>query len=243
MNENFSIIFSIGRPAAGKSEIIKYLKACSREERQKRFHIGDFKEIDDFPMLWTWFEEDALLQRMGKERIHSTEDGYFKHNYLWNLLIQRIDLDYNKMLADQPKFKSEHTAVLEFARGSEHGGWKEAFNNFSDEVLKAGAILYINVDFEESLRKNRRRFNPDKPHSILEHGLPDEKMERLYKESDWEDFTAKSREFITVRDIKVPYSEFENMDDVTTPGGDALGNRLEETLNRLWNIKLKLSQG
>lgn len=230
MSKQFPIIFLIGRPAAGKSEIIRYLKGCSLEERLNRFNIGEFIEIDDFPMLWTWFEEDALLSRMGKPRLHSTEDGYFKYQYLWNLLIQRIDLDYKKLLIDEPGFDENGTAVLEFARGLEHGGWKEAFSHFSDEVLSKGAALYINVDFDESLKKNRRRFNPDKPHSILEHGLPDEKLTKMYKDSDWEEFTAGDSKYLNVNGIKVPYAVFENMDDVTTGGGEALGQRLEEVL-------------
>ena len=237
MSKQFPVLFLIGRPAAGKSEIIKYLKNCESEERLERFHIGDFREVDDFPMLWTWFEEDALLSRMGKPRLHSTDDGYFKENYLWNLLIQRIYLDYKKMLTDVKGFEENGTAILEFARGSEHGGWKAAFSNFSDEVLKAGAALYINVNFEESLIKNRRRFNPDKPHSILEHGLPDEKMEKLYGESDWEEISSADPEYLDINGVRVPYAVFENMDDVTTPGGAPLGRRLEETLSRLWEIK------
>jgi hypothetical protein len=32
----------------------------------------------------------------------------------------------------------------------------------------------------------------------------------------------------------VPYAVFENGDDVTTAQGDALGERLEATLNTLW---------
>lgn len=237
MNTNFQIIFLIGRPAAGKSEIIKYLKDCDPGERQSRFHVADFIEIDDFPMLWTWFEEDALLSRMGKDRLHSTGDGYFKYHYLWNLLIQRIDLDYKKLLTDKPNTSNTGTVIMEFARGSEHGGWSEAFSHFSDEVLKAGSVLYIDVDFEESLKKNRRRFNPDKPHSILEHGLPDEKMTKLYKNSDWSEFSSGNSEFLNVNGIKIPYVIFKNMDDVTTAGGVQLGNRLEEVLLRLWELR------
>lgn len=240
MNNNFPIIFLIGRPAAGKSEIIRYLKECSTEERLSRFHVADFIEIDDFPMLWTWFEEDALLSRMGKDRLHSTEDGYFKYHYLWNLLIERIDLDYNKLLTDKTSFRDEGTAILEFARGSEHGGWIEAFSHFSDEVLERGAALYINVDFEESLRKNRRRFNPDKPHSILEHGLADEKMTKLYKDSDWDEISAGDDNYLTVNEIRFPYAVFENSDDLTTGGGEDLGQRLEEVLGRLWKNRAEL---
>ena len=46
------------------------------------------------------------------------------------------------------------------------------------------AILYIDASWAESLHKYRKRFYPDKPDSILEHALPDLKLERLYKEGD-----------------------------------------------------------
>ncbi|MCK5201835.1 MAG: hypothetical protein KAR21_25955 [Spirochaetales bacterium] len=237
IHQHFPVIFLTGRPAAGKSEIIDYLKNCSTEDRLSRFHIADFIEIDDFPMLWTWFEEDALLERMGKPRLHSDKDGYFKYPYLWNLLIERIDMEYKKLLTDKKDFEKNGTAILEFARGSQHGGFKEAFNYFTKEVLEAGAVLYIDVSFEESLRKNRRRFNPDKPHSILEHGLPDEKLKEMYEKSDWKDFSSADDEFITVNSVKIPYAVFNNEDDVTTRGGDFLGDRLEKTLNKLWDLK------
>ncbi|MCK5197766.1 MAG: hypothetical protein KAR21_05415, partial [Spirochaetales bacterium] len=184
-----------------------------------------------------WFEEDALLERMGKPRLHSDKDGYFKYPYLWNLLIERIDMEYKKLLTDKKGFKENGTAILEFARGSEHGGFKEAFNHFSKEVLEAGAVLYIDVSFEESLRKNRRRFNPDKPHSILEHGLPDDKLKEMYEKSDWTEFSSKDDSFLTVNGVKIPYAVFDNQDDVTTKGGDLLGDRLEKTLDKLWKIR------
>ena len=236
MGNHFPIIFLTGRPAAGKSEIIKYMKGCSPVERLARFHVANFTEIDDFPMLWTWFEEDALLEKMGKPRLHSTTDGYFLNHYQWDLLIRRIDLDYHKLLADIPDFERVDTAVLEFARGSEHGGWKQAFSCFSEDVLAKGAVLYINVSPGESLRKNRQRFNPDKPHSILEHGLSDEKMEKLYGASDWEEFSSADDEYLEINGIRVPYVVFENEDDVTTGGGDPLGNRLEDCMGLLWQL-------
>ena len=37
--EAFKTIILIARPAAGKSEIINYLKQCSQAERLSRFHI------------------------------------------------------------------------------------------------------------------------------------------------------------------------------------------------------------
>jgi hypothetical protein len=233
VKDQLEILILIGRPGAGKSEIIDYLKQQSDEERRRRFGIGPFVEIDDFPMLWTWFEEDHILAEMGYERLHSDADGYFLHHDLWNVLIRRLELEYNKLLADRPEIPSSHTVIVEFSRGTEHGGFREAFSHFSPEFLGKAAVLYIDVSWEESLRKNRRRFNPDRPHSILEHGMDDEKLARLYKESDWKEFSTADPDYLLVSTARVPYVVFPNEDDVTTPGGEPLGRRLEETLGEL----------
>jgi hypothetical protein len=235
----FDILLLIARPAAGKSEIIDYLKRTGLVARRCRFHIGDFEVIDDFPMLWTWFEEDHILTQLGQPRLHTTQDGYFKTPYLWDLLIRRICLEYSKRLRDNPAYHEQFTTIIEFARGSEHGGFARAFEHLSPEVAQRAAILYLNVSYEESRRKDRQRFNPDRPDSILEHGLPDEKMERLYRHSDWEQVSAANPEFIAIQNHRVPYVVFENEDDVTTERGEALGARLEETLGRLWELYSK----
>jgi hypothetical protein len=237
VNKNtFDVLLLIARPAAGKSEIIDYLNRIDVSTRRQRFHIGEFEEIDDFPMVWTWFEEDRILSELGHPRLHTTEDNYFKSHYLWDLLIRRICLEYSKRLRDNPAYHDQFTTIIEFARGSEHGGFARAFAHLSQEVVQRAAILYVNVSYQESLRKNRRRFNPDRPDSILEHSLPDEKLERLYQESDWEEVSAVDPEFIPVQGQPVPYVVFENEDDVTTARGEALGERLEETLKRLWKL-------
>ena len=237
MPENtFDILFLIARPAAGKSEIIHYLKQISEPERRTRYHIGAFDELDDFPMLWTWFEEDAILEHMGKPRLHTTADGDFKWPYLWHLLIERLALEYKKRIRDNPDYHATRTMIIEFARGREHGGFTAAFQHIPASMLARSAILYIDVSWEESLRKNRRRFNPDRPDSILEHGLPDKKLERLYKESDWEAFSVADPHYITIKGVRTPYVVFENEDDVTTAGGAQLGARLQETLERLWRL-------
>jgi hypothetical protein len=234
------ILILLGRPAAGKSEIIDYLKRTPPDERIRRFHIGHFTEIDDFPLLWSWYEEDALLNRMGQPRLHTTDDGYFAHQYLWDLLVQRLSLEYEKWARDAV---ASDTAIVEFSRGSEHGGYRSALPNLSDAILKQAAILYIDVSWEESLRKNHRRFNPSRPDSILEHGLPYAKLERLYKEVDWREVTHSDPEYLTVRGHRLPYVAFDNEDDVTTGRGEALGARLEAALGHLWSLRSLASPG
>lgn len=230
----FKILTLLARPAAGKSEIMDYLKRTPLEERIRRFHVGEIKELDDFPMLWTWFEEDALVERMGKPRLHTDGEGYFLHQYQWDLLVERICLDYQKLLRDKMDFHLTHTALVEFSRGSEHGGYRSAFQHINPEVAERMAVLYLDVSWEESLRKNRKRFNPNKPDSILEHGLEDAKLERLYREVDWQEVSAPDSQWLAIAGKKVPYVVFDNHDDVTTARGEELGARLEACLTRLW---------
>lgn len=235
-NETFNVLLLIARPAAGKSEIIDHLKKTRTDVRIQRYRIGNFDEIDDFPILWNWFEEDAILTKLGHPRLYTDEDGYFLYTYLWDLLIELISLDYAKKLRDHPGYHDKKTAIVEFARGSEHGGFARAFKHISPEMAERMAILYIDVSWQESLRKNRARFNPDRPDSILEHGLPDEKMETLYRDVDWEEITAEDPHFIEIQGMQVPYVVFENEDDVTTDRGPALARRLQERLGQLWKL-------
>jgi hypothetical protein len=237
MPDHFPILLLLARPGAGKSEIIHYLKSIPDGERMASYHLGPFEELDDFPMLWTWFEEDDLLTRMGKDRLHTDSEGYFRWPHLWNLLIERISLDYRKLLRDDPVFHLRKSLIVEFSRGSEHGGYASAFQHISREMAEQMAILYVNVSWEESLRKNRKRFNPSKPDSILEHSLPDAKLERLYREVDWPAVTRGNPTHVDIQGVSVPYVVMENEDDVTTRGGDDLGTRLASSLQSLWEIR------
>ncbi len=237
--KTFDILLLIARPAAGKSEVIHYLKNTPVETRIEQFHIGQFVEIDDFPMLYTWFEEDALLDKMEQPRLHSDADGYFLGNHLWDLLIERIGLEYQKKQRDLSGFDQDYTTIVEFSRGKEHGGYAEAFAHLPLEMIEKTAVLYLDVSWGESLRKNRKRFNPAKPDSILEHSLPDPKLERLYKEIDWEEVSAGSLDTLILRGKETPYVVFENEDDVTSPQGEALGLRLEARLGKLWQLYRK----
>lgn len=185
-NSFFEVLVLLGRPAAGKSEIIDHLKNTELTERIKKYHIGEIDVIDDFPMLWTWFEEDDLLsKKFQKPRLHTDEEGYFKYPYLWNLLIQRLGLEYQKRIRDDRDYHQNTTTIIEFSRGSEHGGYAQAFEHLGEEIVTRTGIIYVKVSCQESIRKNQRRFNPQKPDSILEHGLPDNKLQRLYYDDDW----------------------------------------------------------
>jgi hypothetical protein len=237
MKTTFDTLIIIGRPASGKSEIIHYLTHLPDDIRRERFRIARLDVRDDFPMLWTWFEEDDILsKKFGLPRLHSDEGGYFKYPELWHLLIERLSLDYGKLLRDDPSYHEHSTCMIEFSRGSEHGGYAQAFQHLSDEVLEHAVIMYVRVPFEESLRKNRRRFNPDKPDSILEHALSDEKLTRLYRHDDFASVAPGNSGLIEIRGQHVPFVVFPNEDDVTSDKPDQLAERLESVLEELWEL-------
>ncbi|MBN1679592.1 MAG: hypothetical protein JW966_04820, partial [Anaerolineae bacterium] len=175
-----------------------------------------------------------LEEKFSRPRLHTDSDGYFIHNDLWHLLIERLSLDYDKLVRDRAALPDTHTVLIEFSRGSEHGGYRQAYAHLSDTILQDAAIFYIDVSYAESLRKNRRRFNPDRPDSILEHGLSDEKLQRLYEAVDWHELTAANPETLMIRERPVPYVAFSNDDDVTTEPGPVFEARLESTLSTLW---------
>lgn len=236
-NSIFDVIILIGRPASGKSEIIDFLTHLPDQARRERFRLLKLDVLDDFPILWVWFEEDDILsQTFGLPRLHSDKKGYFLRQEFWHVLIEQLSLEYSKRIRDDAAYHDHTTTLIEFSRGTEHGGYRDAFQHVSEDILKRAGIIYVRVPFEESLRKNRRRFNPDKPDSILEHGLTDEKMERLYRDDDWSALAPEQSGYLNVRGQRVPYVVFPNEDDVTTGKPEQLAARLESVLDNLWEL-------
>ncbi len=233
MSDTFPVIILIGRPAAGKSEIIDYLKQVPDAERRARFHIAPFVEIDDFVWVWQLFEDDDIRQELGRERLNTTPAHHFNDPFLWDFLIGKINRDFQKKLAADPDFLNDHTVIIEFARGGENG-FREAFDYLSDSILERAAIVYVSVPFGESLRRNRRRARPGLEDSILYHSLSDEKMEVLYRTSDWDRLSGgKPEGFIDIKGRRVPFAVFQNEPEKTDKP-QKLGPALQSTFDTLW---------
>jgi hypothetical protein len=238
--DKLDVILLIGRPAAGKSEAIDFLKQLPDEKRLQDYHIAPFEELDDFLYVWQVFEDDNIREHMGLPRRDTDTNLYFLDDRIWDFFIERIDLDFRKKLARDPSFLEHHTVLMEFARGGENG-FTNAFQHLSDDVLARAAILYIDVSFEESVRKNRRRYRPEQADSILYHSLEDAKMERYYKDNDWPRLSEGHDEgFITVKGRKVPFAVFHNEPEKTLDP-DLLGSALRDVTGRL--VKLFIHKG
>jgi hypothetical protein len=229
---NFPILIITGRPAAGKSEVIDFLKKADPKERLEKFHIADFEELDDFVYVWETFEIDDMLTKNGKQRIWTDEKYWFKDNFIWNLYIERINLEYRKKLARDPNYHDKKTTLIEFARGGDDGIF-EALSYLHEDILKRVHLMYIRVSYEESVRKNHRRARKGQEDSILFHSLPDEKMDFYYKTNDWDKLEAKNPNFIEVKGFKIPYAVFENMPEKTLDP-KLIGIELERATKKLW---------
>ena len=210
MPDCFRSILLIGRPAAGKSEIIDYLKSAPLEERMRRFHVGEMVEIDDFPYLWEKFEEDDLLEKHGRARLHTTSDYHFLDPWFWNFLILKIGLAYEKHRQRDPQVVSRSTALVEFSRGGD-SGFREAFSYLSESIRRDSGLVYIKVSYEESARTLLNNYldnveafcNKSKIRDPITEELvePDEKLMRSIEEQIGVTETAKKafREEILIR--------------------------------------------
>lgn len=232
--KHFPVLIITGRPAAGKSEVIDFLKKCPPEERLERFGIADFEELDDFLYVWETFEIDDLLTKAGKPRLWTDEKYWFKEHFIWNLYMMRVDLEFRKKVARDSDYLNKKTVLIEFARGGENG-IEEALSHLSDELLKQARLMYIRVPYEESVRKNRRRARPGEEHSILYHSLPDEKMDFYYRINDWDKLEARDPKYIDIRGVKIPYAVFENMPEKTLDP-KLIGEELERVAKRLRSV-------
>jgi hypothetical protein len=236
MNNHFPILIITGRPAAGKSEVIDFLKKCDPIVRLEKFHIANFEELDDFIYVWETFELDDLMTRFGKPRIWSDEKYWFKDQYIWDLYMDRMALDYKKKVLKDPAYHEKMTTLVEFARGGDNG-IHNAMTFLSDEMLSKASLVYIKVPYEESVRKNRKRARPGQEDSILYHSLPDEKMDFYYKTNDWETLKAKNPNFIEVKGHKIPYAVFDNMPE-KTHDPMLISEELERATTKLWTMKM-----
>ena len=161
--DHFPILILIGRPASGKSEIIDYLLHADPAERLRRFRISRPGRSGRFPHA-----VDLVRRRLSAQPGARSSRGYiptsrviscslscgiyWSNASIWNT---------TSVCATIQNITTHTTTIIEFSRGSEHGGYAGAFENLSDDLLDRAVIIYVRVSFAESLRKNRRRFNPE----------------------------------------------------------------------------------
>ncbi|MFH0798923.1 MAG: hypothetical protein V2A66_01935 [Pseudomonadota bacterium] len=236
----FDNLFVLGRPAGGKSEFIYFLKSITDEERAKKLHIGSFEEVDDFPWVWEVFMEDDRRAARGEERLHTemTPDGHIlKAPKFREGLVEKFNRAIMQKCLDNPSFYEGTTLLIEFARGKTDG-FKGSLEKFSGEILSRAAILYIDVSFEESVRRNNSRFKKDEAGSILSHKVADRDMYEYFIDNDWSSMTGGGPSgSIGLAGTEVPFVTMVNEPESTDPA--ILEPRYGNALNLLWELYRK----
>jgi hypothetical protein len=135
---------------------------------------------------------------------------------------------------DHPEFYDTGTVFIEFARGI-GDGFKHTLDQFDMEILKDSAVIYIDVSFEESFRKNNARYKEAQKNSILFHKVPDEDMLGFFKENDWKEITlGKAGGYLRLKDIDVPFVTMNNEPELTDAA--LLEKRYKGAFDTLWKL-------
>ncbi len=231
--ETFDVLLLLGRPASGKSEFIDFMHRSPAAPRAERYHLAPFDVVDDFPILWQTFLDDDIWEQLGRERLHSKRYG---DNYavdddeLWGFLIEKINRRVNPIVA-RPRALARRTLLVEFSRGGATG-YEWALSLLAPAILERAAILYIDVSFEESWRRNLARYDAARRDGILTHSVPREEMERSYGDDDWRRLAPTARGVVTSQGIEVPYVTMVNEPETSDPS--ALSERYAAALDPLY---------
>lgn len=192
----------LGRPAAGKSELVQFLQGLPPEVRAAEYHLGTLSILDDFPILWEKFIEDDIWEAVGKGRLLSqrTADNYFvTDDRTWLFLIEKL----NRLVEAEPELPGR-TVIVEFSRGGMRG-YRDALARLSPRVLGRGAVLYLDVSVEESWRRNLARYDRARRDGILTHSVPWEEYERTYRADDWHLLARQQAGYLELRGYRIPY--------------------------------------
>ncbi len=233
----FDHLFVLGRPAGGKSEFIDFMKQLPADERAAGFGIGRFEEVDDFPWLWEACLDDDAREQRGEPRLVSerTPEGYniVKPKFRGSLIDRFNDTIVSRYLSN-PSFYDQGTLLIEFARGTDDG-FRDSLERFHGDILRRGAILYINVSFEESFRRNNARYRKGLEESILFHKVPDRDMYGFFRDNDWTQMAGGAPDgWLELAGVRVPFVSMLNEPESTDPA--VLHARYGTALRRLRDL-------
>ena len=178
---------------------------------------------------------DRLLRRFDDARRAVGAPAPFGslHEDVRSELCTAIEEETSRLARVGPIDLTEHTVVIEFARGGPDGagmplqpphGYAYSLSQLSQSILKTAAILYVWVEPAESRRRNRERAIPGREGdaSILHHGVPETVMMDEYGTDDIAWLMEHSDRPGTVavpahgRVFHVPIVRFDNREDRTS---------------------------
>jgi hypothetical protein len=235
---HFHNLFVFGRPAGGKSEFIEFFKTCEPGKRRAKFKIAPFSIIDDYLSLREISENEEILEASNLPRkvTETTSDGIVvKDSTFFHFASEKINRIFDRDYGKKPDYYNNNTLLLEFSRGDGDSGYKRSLSGIKKEILKDAAIIYIDVSYEEALRRNEARYQEKLKHSVLAHKVPEKAMEKYYKNDDWKTLTlGKTNGFVEINGVKIPFVTMNNEPESKDP--EILENRYETALKRVFDL-------
>lgn len=236
MKKHFENLFVFGRPASGKSEFIDFMKKCEPSKRLEDFHVAPLEFMDDYLFLTEIAEHEDVLEKINmpvKRLTKRTSDGIAVCDDLfWDFAIEKMNRIALQKYLPRKDFYNEKTLLIEFSRGVGRSGYSRTLSGLRNEILGKGAVIFVKVSFEESLRRNNARYQEKLKHSVLAHKCPEEIMYRYYKDNDWDELTSsKSSGVIDMNGLKVPFVTMNNEPELKE--GPELYTRYKTALDKL----------
>ncbi|MDD5065446.1 MAG: hypothetical protein PHF84_00220 [bacterium] len=236
IRKKFDIIIFIGRPGAGKSEVIDFLKQVPLARRKKIFHIARIMEMDDFNFLIQRGSRDDVREKKGQARLDTLRGKHSSYRVKSRMTYVMLTRDINQYFLrhyDSERFYDYNTLFLEFSRGGRQA-YQQTLEQLDPRILKRAVLLYIRVSFRESMRKNKKRFDPGRADSILYHKVPYQVM-LTYRTDDWARITARDRNYILLNKQVIPYLEFNNEPEKTNDQ-KKIGMELQKGIDHLLDL-------
>ncbi|MBN2408019.1 MAG: hypothetical protein JXJ19_10030 [Elusimicrobia bacterium] len=183
------IVFLLGIPGCGKSEVYRRLTGKLRESGL----FSSFPRVDDFPKLWDIFMKDRESGEWKRSR--PTDDGGYKviDDSVWDDILVEVNRDVTEMINNQ----SQDTLIfVEFSRPN----YVHSISaNFSGEILGRAAIVYLDVPFDTCWERNVRRHEKALEAGTDDHLVSREEMEKTYGSDDKGDLAKLSIPYIVIQ--------------------------------------------
>ncbi len=239
--DHFSNLFVFGRPAAGKSEFIDFIKNCEAYKRRKKFGIAPFEIIDDYFFYVELSENEGIFESLGVSRhlTKATSDGIVVTDRgCFDFVSEKINRMIVKREKERPDYFNTQSRLIEFSRGEAENGYEHCMKLLHKEILDQGAIIYIKASYQEAMRRNEARYQEKLKFSGLAHKVPEEAMERFYRDDDWNRLTrSESHGHIEIDGVKIPFVTLDNEEESKDPV--VLEARYEAALQTLLGLWVK----
>jgi hypothetical protein len=94
-DRTIDVLFLLALPAAGKSEVRRYLASRDARERREELGLGELVELDDYPYVHAMRRIDEELAKLGRPTVFFASEGSsFADTREWGTLAALLDEDF-----------------------------------------------------------------------------------------------------------------------------------------------------